>query len=372
MTYADNRFLTLEEMTVNANYIYNKLYASGWTKNAICGMLGNMQTESTINPGIWQNLEEGNESLGFGLVQWTPSTKYTDWADLRGYDWEDIDGQLERLDVEAQEGLQWLPTSEYRFTFLDFKRSTESPEYLAQAFLKCYERPKDQNQPDRSTQARYWYEVLTGEVSPVDPTDPNRPCIQLAQFPMDMIHITQGENGQYSHMGILAIDFVGTTDKYPYYAPCDCECVASFNDVAVWRSIDPIMCADGQVRKIFWSCIHEVPLSHSLGTILFKGELMGHTGVGGTATGDHLHLQVMEGDEYLGFTRNELGASTLIGKELHIYDVFAVNNVRIVNGYDYDWKISDYIDCSNVVPKNDLLKDYVALLLCDAINGWKF
>lgn len=371
MIYFDNRFLTLEEMTINANYILNYLVPKGWTKNAICGMLGNMQTESTINPGIWQNLDSGNTDLGFGLVQWTPATKYLEWADRHGYSATDINGQLARLDYEIEMGLQWLPTSQYPLTFEDFKKSNRTPEYLAQAFLKCYERPQEQNQPLRSTQARYWFDTLTGGSG-----NPNEPCVQLAKFPMDRIQITQGENGQYSHMGIKAIDFVGTHTKYPYYAPCDCECVASFNDVAVWRSIHRVMCADGQVRKIFWSCIHEVPLSHSLGSILFKGELMGHTGVGGTATGDHLHLQVMLGDKYEGFTRNSQGASTLVGTELSIYDVFAVNDVKIVDGYDYEWKTSDYIDCSEggeeKPEKKKLEIEYVGLLLCDAINGWKF
>lgn len=193
--------------------------------------------------------------------------------------------------------------------------------------------------------------------------------LQLAQFPMDMIHITQGENGSWSHMGILAIDFVGTHAKYPYYAPCDCECIRASNDLAVWKSESDVMCADGQVRKIFWDVIHEVPLSHGVGTKLKKGELMGHTGVGGTATGDHLHLQVMNGWNYQGFGTSPQGASTLIGEELHIFDVFAVNGVNIVEGYGYDWKTSDHVDGSGGgggevdVKKNDLILMYLSGVL---------
>lgn len=371
MVIAKNAFLTKEEMTVNAQYIMTSLLSKGWSKNAIAGMLGNMETESTINPGIWQDLAEGRLDLGFGLVQWTPADKYTDWADSRGYAWTDIDGQLERLQFEIDNNLQWIPTVGYPLSFSEFKTSTQSPEYLAQAFLLNYERPRDQSQPNRSTQARYWFENISGEGG--------SDCLQLAQFPMDMIRITQGENGSYSHMGILAIDFVGSHNRYPYYAPCDCECIASFNDVAVWRSTHEVMCADGQKRKIFWSVIHEVPLSHTQGTLLFKGELMGHTGVGGTATGDHLHLQVMLGDEYLGFTRNSQGASTLVGTELHIYDVFSVGGVDIVDGYGYPWIVSEYVDCSenggggeNPTPPKKRDNVLIKLLLTDALNGWKY
>ena len=367
MVVSDNRYLSLPEMTINAQYIMDDLLGKGWTKNAVAGMLGNMETESTINPGIWQNLDENNFNLGFGLVQWTPADKYTNWATAEGYQWNDITGQLARLQYEIDNGLQWIPTTDYPMSFEQFKISIESPEVLAQAFLRNYERPANQVQPNRSTQARYWFDNLDGS---------GERCLQLAQFPMDIINITQGEDGPYSHRGILAIDFVGTHPKYPYYAPVDCECVAAFNDVAVWRSIEEVMCADGEKRKIFWSCIHEVPLSHTLGTILFKGELMGHTGTGGTATGDHLHLQVMNGDEYMGFTRNEYGSSTLVGEQLHIYDVFSVGDVTIVNGYGYPWVVSDYVDCTpdpepEPKPPNSS-KRIIELLLVDALNGWKY
>ena len=44
-----NRFLSWEEMQVNAVYIRDYLIEDGWSLNSIAGMLGNMQSESTIN-----------------------------------------------------------------------------------------------------------------------------------------------------------------------------------------------------------------------------------------------------------------------------------------------------------------------------------
>ena len=50
---SNNKYLTQGEMESNAKEIYTYLSDKGWTINAISGMLGNMQRESTINPGLW-------------------------------------------------------------------------------------------------------------------------------------------------------------------------------------------------------------------------------------------------------------------------------------------------------------------------------
>lgn len=148
-------------MTDNAQYILDYLVLRGWSKNAVCGMLGNMQTESTINPGVWEGLDNTNPSNGFGLVQWTPSTNLTNWVDLNGYSWGDIDGQIERILYEVANGLQWIATTDYPLSFVAFTISTDTPENLAYAFLYDYERPASLSQPSRQTQARYWYDNLT-------------------------------------------------------------------------------------------------------------------------------------------------------------------------------------------------------------------
>lgn len=165
--YAGNVFLTDSEMKTNANYIYRYLSLKGWSRSAVAGMLGNMETESTINPAIWQNLNPV-ESNGYGLVQWTPSTNYTLWCTSEGLNPERMDSALARIEYELANGLQWIATDDYPLSFAEFKVSNESPEYLAQAFLRNYERPADQNQPARSTQARKWYSELTGD-SPITP-----------------------------------------------------------------------------------------------------------------------------------------------------------------------------------------------------------
>lgn len=147
--------------TANAQYILNYLCSRGWTKNAVCAMLGNMQTESSINPGIWEGLNYGNYNGGYGLVQWTPAYKYTDWAVARGYGIGDINGQLERIIWEKDNGVQWYATSAYNMSFSEFAKSTGNVYDLALAFLANYERPYNPNQPARGTQAQHWYNSLS-------------------------------------------------------------------------------------------------------------------------------------------------------------------------------------------------------------------
>jgi len=144
-------------MTANAQYILNYLSDKGWTKNAVCGMLGNMQTESGINPGIWENLIEGNKNGGFGLVQWTPANKYLDWAEENGLGPNKMDSQLERIQYEVGENIQWTNPNR---TFREFTQSTDTANNLALLFLKWYKKPANPNQPKRGAQAEYWYKTL--------------------------------------------------------------------------------------------------------------------------------------------------------------------------------------------------------------------
>ena len=159
--YCSNSYLTQSQMASNAQYILNYLRARGWTKNAVCGMLGNMQTESTINPGLWQSFQANNMNVGFGLVQWTPASKFINWANENGLNYLNIDSQLMRILYEVENKIQWYSTSNYAMSFTNFTQSTQSPSYLAAAFIYNYERPASYSTVStRQSQANYWYNNL--------------------------------------------------------------------------------------------------------------------------------------------------------------------------------------------------------------------
>lgn len=167
-TFDSSTALSLEQMNVNAKYIFSYLTNKGWSLNAIAGTLGNMQVESTLNPGRWQNDEPGKTSMGYGLVQWTPSTNYTSWV---SGDSSTMDNNLSRIIYELENNLQYIPTEAYPETFEEFTKSTKSPSYLAMAFLKNYERAGVEASEVRQTNANRWYKYLGGE-SPIDPGGP--------------------------------------------------------------------------------------------------------------------------------------------------------------------------------------------------------
>lgn len=168
--YSKNDYLTEQQMEHNARLFSDIMQGYGFSVNSIAAMLGNIQTESGVNPGIWQDRTVGTG--GYGLVQWTPYTKYSEWA---GSDWENNgDKECERIAYEFSHGIQYASTKSYPLSADQFKTSDKAPGYLANAFLYNYERPSNLNQPKRARQAEAWYKFLTGE-EPPKPDDPGQP-----------------------------------------------------------------------------------------------------------------------------------------------------------------------------------------------------
>jgi hypothetical protein len=168
--YTGNYHLSDAEQQTNVLFICESLIENyGWTMQAVCGLLGNTQVESSHNSGAWQNYTVG--SAGYGLVQWTPSTKYTDWCTLNNLQADKMESALERIEWERANNQQFTPTTEYPITFTEFTQSTDSPYNLACAFLHNYEKPlnSDQNET-RGNYAQYWWDWLQTNYHPVTRT----------------------------------------------------------------------------------------------------------------------------------------------------------------------------------------------------------
>lgn len=176
------------EAQENAILIYSELSSYGWTLSAVCGFLGSVGAESSYNPWRWEddivisstdsyNISDGNRRHGYGLVQFTPASKYVwnsaaqsmlnfspNYSDVTGTP-EDGRAQCEFINSFAD----YQPTSTYPQSYADYKAWTGTPEEGASIWLYNYERGGYATEQDRRNLARWWYDFLGG-ITPPTPT----------------------------------------------------------------------------------------------------------------------------------------------------------------------------------------------------------
>lgn len=183
--------LTEEQQKANARYIYNFFKKQGWTTEAICGMLGNIQEECDMNPGSWEYWM--NEEKGYGLGQWTASKDYLDFAKLTADEVNEMakNNPQELMDIQldffmktfsSQDdgvALRWYTSNvEYyykKYPLSDnvpdkemnvktFSESTCNCKDLALIFHASYERSGDDKDglQERVDAAEKWYLYFTG------------------------------------------------------------------------------------------------------------------------------------------------------------------------------------------------------------------
>ena len=165
--------LSQDEREHNASMAMTQLRQNGFTIYAASGIVGNMWAESLMNPGQWQG--DTPFSGGYGLVQWTPYTLYSDWAVT---DWENNGPkEIERILYEKANGLEFYPSQTYpQWRWTNFSRmepteglsQIETVNLAASVFLYNYMRPSDPagSEANRKYHARYVYEHCPGSVIP--------------------------------------------------------------------------------------------------------------------------------------------------------------------------------------------------------------
>lgn len=217
--------LSEDEMKVNAAFIWSYMHSRyNWTLNAVAGMLGNIESESTMNPARPQNNAVNNRWYpsgpgyagnapvptdtwyGYGLFQITPHIAltgrrenpytYGNWALNRGYtfdyntggtgggmeiqlDWLMSGAPETRYVNEAEPGAnqaKWYQHGSSPFsasTPAIYGQSTESPEDCAKTFYWNLERSGAGSPGSRPSLARKWYTYLSGVTPDPGPTPPD-------------------------------------------------------------------------------------------------------------------------------------------------------------------------------------------------------
>jgi len=152
MTWHDGYQVWLSESQSleNAQKVADHL-GDTWSPLAISALCGNMRHESSINPDMYEYGYDWEDDRGYGLVQWTPRSKYWNWAVSNNLPPRDGDSQLERIDYEVDNDIQWIANGhakrygredKYDFSFATF-RTTDSYTVgqLTEAFMWNYEGP---------------------------------------------------------------------------------------------------------------------------------------------------------------------------------------------------------------------------------------
>lgn len=146
--------LTQAEKDENASRVYTFFTKQGWTKEAICGMLGNMDVESRMNPRA-----ESTGADTYGLVQWHPASKLTNWAISENLNWELGLTQCKRIAYEEYLNLQWASWSTYTFSYWA-REMIDTVEHMAQIFMTHYEVADPGTLAERQEWALYYYDVV--------------------------------------------------------------------------------------------------------------------------------------------------------------------------------------------------------------------
>lgn len=174
-------YLSQVHRNINAKKVADYLINLGWTKNAIAGILGNMDVESSMNPALIEGrnvhtLIDNNtclqipSSTGVGLVQWTGDTstapagqKLASFAIRYNQQWYDGELQCFRLEREYDTNIQFDPgtVDGVSWDWQTYVVSTESPEQLAKVWQILYERGGTDTET-RQQKARYYYNLLWG------------------------------------------------------------------------------------------------------------------------------------------------------------------------------------------------------------------
>ena len=78
-------------------YIWDFFAGKGYDEVAISGILGNMLVEDPTLTGSNRSVGMNDGTFTDGIIQWDPFSKHQTWANNHGWEWYDLEGQLEHV-----------------------------------------------------------------------------------------------------------------------------------------------------------------------------------------------------------------------------------------------------------------------------------
>lgn len=285
----------------NAQLIANHFSGSDWSKEAVSALAGNMRHESSINPNMYEYGKDWADDWGFGLVQWTPRSKYWNWAEANGLPPREGDSQLARIDYEVDNDIQWVAnghanrygySDKYDFSFSAFRTNAQSltVEQLTEAFMWNYEGPAYSagtgSLSERQAFARKVFNAIDfaggggGGVKPALPVKEGTPTTDKYGPRIDPI-----SGAPAFHAGL---DYAGNTNDPIYATMSGTVMVAEFNN----GGLGNVIWIKHDNDEYFSAYAHLETFNVSAGDKVTKGQKIGGMGTTGYSTGVHLHFVI--------------------------------------------------------------------------------
>lgn len=182
--------------------------------------------------------------------------------------------------------------------------------------------------------------------------------------PFTDMYITQGSNGQFSHMGTMANDVRGAEPgvRYPVYAPCTIRCYATYPSYgqAMWQSTAPVRFANGRVDFATFCTCHDDTFDAYPGLVVPQGAQMTNMGMKGYATGVHTHIQISQSADTAWY-KNGYGIYQF-NNEYDTDDCYFVDNTNIIEGMGGNWRVTSDVPVLPPVTPNvdkDIYKNQI-------------
>ncbi|ALH46483.1 endolysin [Bacillus phage VMY22] len=162
--------------------------------------------------------------------------------------------------------------------------------------------------------------------------------LQNSLFPMDVMWISQGSDGDFSHKNSKAIDYIHLTKagkrtmRAPVYAPADVTCshVSGTGAGTAWTTDKEVNTPIGKTRVTYMVWHDNDSPNRHVGEKRKQGEVMVRTGTAGFVTGDHLHLEV-----YKGTTMHDKS------QRVQNWELVFINDTELVKTNNYPWRTTE-------------------------------
>lgn len=197
----------------------------------------------------------------------------------------------------------------------------------------------------------------------------NGVTFEVPLFPMDVMNITQGNNGYFSHGGVNALDSAGKdTGKDPIFAPVTMRYVThdtKQNGNAIWfESVNPVLFADGTINYLTLMFIHDDYIGDVLalaaqGHVFQQGEEVLDEGMAGNSTGNHSHIEGAKGKFQNMYAYNYQTKVYHLPGSIPSDQIFVIDGITLYNdgqpqgglGNTMYWRKADEIPGIQLAPK---------------------